>query len=72
MPRKGVRPPEERIKERGQYTVNCKIEQFVVRPNLIEHDEKVFYEGPAMLVWPKGVFHQIKNSDTEGSSSVFI
>lgn len=47
-----------------------KIEKFVVRPNLIEHDDKVLVDGPAMLVWPTGVFHRIKSSDTEGSASV--
>jgi len=45
------------------------IESFVVRPDRIEHNSKLLYDGPALLVWPRGVFHRIK-SGGEGSASI--
>ena len=46
-----------------------KIEQFVVTPHQIFKDESLFYDGPAMLVWPRGVFHRIRSAET-GSASL--
>jgi len=45
------------------------IESFMVRPNRIEHQGKTLVEGPAMLVWPRGVFHRIRSGE-EGSASL--
>jgi hypothetical protein len=47
-----------------------KMESFVVTPNLIKKADRIIYNGPAMLIWPHGVFHRIKSSDTEGSASL--
>lgn len=46
-----------------------RVESFVVEPERILKDGKVFYDGPAMLVWPTGVFHRIV-SGKEGSASL--
>lgn len=42
---------------------------FVVTPEEIYKNEKLYYKGPAMVVWPAGVFHRII-SGAEGSISV--
>ncbi len=47
-----------------------KVESFVVTPNMIAKGEKTIYDGPAMLVWPRGVFHRIRSDDKEGSASL--
>ncbi len=47
-----------------------KVEHFVVDPNLVKRNGKVLYEGPAMLVWPRGVFHRIKSDEELGSASL--
>lgn len=46
-----------------------RVESFVVEPERITMNGKVVYEGPAMLVWPTGVFHRIV-SGKEGSASL--
>lgn len=46
-----------------------RIETFTVTPDRIEKDGKVLYEGGAMLVWPRLVFHRIR-SGKEGSASI--
>ncbi|MCK5682463.1 hypothetical protein KAJ27_00015 [bacterium] len=46
-----------------------KIETFTVTPERIKKNGKLIYEGGAMLVWPRSVFHRIK-SDSEGSASI--
>jgi len=46
-----------------------RIESFIITPERLEHDGKVLYEGPALLVWPRGVFHRIKSGE-EGSASI--
>lgn len=46
-----------------------RIESFVVSPEVIEHDGKVLYQGEAMLVWPRNVFHRIQ-SGQGGSASM--
>ena len=45
------------------------IESFVVTANSVEQNGKVIYEGPVMLIWPRGVFHRIQ-SDEHGSASI--
>jgi hypothetical protein len=44
-------------------------ESFVVTPERVEREGEVLYEGPAMLVWPRNVFHRIESGD-EGSASL--
>ncbi|NCD42549.1 MAG: hypothetical protein EOL88_10700 [Bacteroidia bacterium] len=45
------------------------IESFVISPEKVFHNGELVYDGPAMLVWPRGVFHRIRSAD-EGSASV--
>jgi hypothetical protein len=59
----GVRHVEIYAKAHG------KIESFVVTPERIEHNNKLLYDGPGLLVWPKGVFHRIKSGEA-GSASI--
>jgi len=59
----GVRHVEIYTKKHGR------IETFVVSPEQIEHNGKLLYDGPALLVWPRGVFHRIKSGET-GSASI--
>jgi hypothetical protein len=47
-----------------------RVESFSVTSHRIEHDGKVLYDGPAMLVWPCGVFHRIRSDEETGSASV--
>ncbi len=49
--------------------VHGKIESFIITPEILEHDGKVLYEGPALLVWPRAVFHRIKSGEN-GSASI--
>ena len=46
-----------------------RVESFVITPERILHGTKLLYEGPALLVWPRGVFHRIKSGVT-GSASI--
>lgn len=42
---------------------------FIVTPNKIYKNDKLYYDGPAMVVWPAGIFHRIISGD-EGSISI--
>ena len=42
---------------------------FVITPEQIYKNDKLYYDGPAMVVWPSGIFHRII-SGAEGSISV--
>lgn len=42
---------------------------FVITPEKIYKNDKLYYDGPAMVVWPAGIFHRIV-SGAEGSISV--
>ena len=42
---------------------------FVVKPNKIYKNDKLYYDGPAMIVWPAGIFHRIISGE-EGSISL--
>lgn len=42
---------------------------FIVSPDKVYKNDKLYYDGPAMIVWPAGVFHRIISGD-EGSISV--
>jgi hypothetical protein len=46
-----------------------KVENFVVTPHQIQKKGKVIYDGAAMLVWPRGVFHRIQSTE-EGSAAI--
>ena len=47
-----------------------KIESFEVRPHLVNKGDQAAYDGPAMLVWPRGVFHRVRSCPKEGSASL--
>jgi len=42
---------------------------FIITPDQIYKNDKLYYDGPAMVVWPAGVFHRIISGD-EGSISI--
>ena len=42
---------------------------FVVTPDKIYKNNKLYYDGPAMIVWPAGIYHRIISGD-EGSISI--
>jgi hypothetical protein len=42
---------------------------FVITPDKIYKNDKLYYDGPAMIVWPAGIFHRII-SGADGSISV--
>lgn len=46
-----------------------KIESFVVTTDQIIQNGRLVYDGAALLVWPRGVFHRIR-SGADGSASV--
>jgi hypothetical protein len=46
-----------------------KIESFIVTPDRIQKNGEVFFDGAAMLVWPRGVFHRIRSTE-EGSAAI--
>ncbi|MBN1242237.1 MAG: hypothetical protein JXA15_05950 [Spirochaetales bacterium] len=46
-----------------------RVETFVVEPQRILKGGELIYEGPAMLVWPRNVFHRIE-SGPRGSASL--
>jgi len=59
----GVRRVQIYTKKHGR------IESFEVTPDRILRDNEPVIDGPAMLVWPRGVFHRIESLD-EGSASI--
>ena len=42
---------------------------FIVSPDRIYKNDKLYFDGPAMVVWPAGIFHRIISGE-EGSISV--
>lgn len=46
-----------------------RIEHFEVSPEMIKHGDELLYDGPAMLCWPRAVFHRVR-SDEEGSTAI--
>lgn len=42
---------------------------FIVSPEKVYKNDKLYFNGPAMVVWPAGIFHRIISGD-EGSISV--
>jgi hypothetical protein len=59
----GIRYVEIYTKAHGR------IESFIITPERIEHNNRILYDGPGLLVWPRGVFHRIKSGDN-GSASI--
>ena len=47
-----------------------RIESLEVAPHQIRQGDKVIFDGAAMLVWPRGVFHRIRSDDISGSASL--
>ncbi len=46
-----------------------KVEVFDITPEKIMQNGDLLYEGPALLVWPRNVFHRIRSGET-GSASI--
>ena len=46
-----------------------KIERFVVTPERIEMNGALLYDGPAILAWPRGVFHRVISGEV-GSATL--
>lgn len=46
-----------------------RVVSFTVTPDRIEKGGNVLYDGAAMLVWPRGVFHRIRSLE-HGSASI--
>lgn len=46
-----------------------RVEHFTVTPDRVLHNGETVFEGGAVLIWPKGVFHRIV-SGSEGSASI--
>ena len=42
---------------------------FIVTPDKIYKNDKLYYDGPAKIVWPAGIFHRLIRGD-EGSISI--
>ena len=42
---------------------------FIITPDKVYKNDKLYYNGPAMVVWPAGIFHRII-SGAEGSISL--
>tara|TARA_B110000116_G_C16800349_1_gene569982 strand:- start:7103 stop:7678 length:576 start_codon:yes stop_codon:yes gene_type:complete len=42
---------------------------FIISPEKVYKNDKLYYDGPAMVVWPAGIFHRIISGD-EGSISI--
>ena len=42
---------------------------FIVTPDKIYKNDKLYYDGSAMIVWPAGIFHRIISGE-EGSISI--
>jgi len=49
--------------------IQKKKESFIVTPDKVYKDNKLYYNQPAMVVWPAGIFHRIVSGST-GSISL--
>jgi hypothetical protein len=47
-----------------------KVESFTVGPHQINKGDELVFDGAAMLVWPRGVFHRVRSCPKEGSASL--
>lgn len=48
---------------------NKKKSSFIITPDKIYKNDKLYFNGPAMITWPAGIFHRIISGD-EGSISI--
>jgi hypothetical protein len=46
------------------------IERFEVTPHHVTKNGVMLYQGEAVLVWPRGVFHRIESDADTGSASI--
>jgi hypothetical protein len=46
-----------------------KLSSFIITPDKIYKNDKLYHDSPAMIVWPAGIFHRIV-SGKDGSISV--
>jgi dTDP-4-dehydrorhamnose 3,5-epimerase-like enzyme len=46
-----------------------KVENFLISAEWIKKDDMVIFDGPAMLCWPKAVFHRVLSAE-EGSVAI--
>jgi len=46
------------------------LEQVFVTPHRIEKDGEVLFDGPALIKWPRGVFHRVISDSKLGSASL--
>jgi hypothetical protein len=51
------------------FTPEHGLQRFTLTPNQIIQESKIVYDGSAMLVWPRNVFHRIVSGET-GSASI--
>ena len=51
------------------HPLNKQFASFIVTPDKIYKNDKLYFDGPAMIVWPAGVFHRII-SGAQGSISL--
>ncbi len=42
---------------------------FIITPDKVYKNDKLYFDGPAMVVWPAGIFHRIISGE-EGSISI--
>lgn len=49
--------------------IKKKLSSFIITPDKIYKNEKLYHDSPAMIVWPAGIFHRIV-SGKDGSISV--
>ena len=47
-----------------------KIESFEISPNRIKKNNKIIFDGPAILSWPCHVFHRIRDKKNQGSAAL--
>ncbi|MBM3500170.1 MAG: hypothetical protein FJX74_16055 [Armatimonadetes bacterium] len=50
-------------------TAHGRVERFLVEPDRIEMNGDLLHEGPAVLVWPRKVFHRVWSGE-QGSASL--
>jgi hypothetical protein len=46
-----------------------RVERFVAEPDRLEMNGELLHDGPALLVWPRGVFHRVISREL-GSASI--
>lgn len=49
-----------------------RVDRFSVYPERVEKNGDLYFDGPSILAWRKGVFHRIESDPVKGSASVNI